>query len=68
MQVQPEEEEEEYGTHQYPLVVANILAGTLCDLSVLLVSRVAEGGVLLLSGIWGGSRSKAFVRRLRARA
>ena len=34
-------------------VCANILAGTIVELSALLTSRVAPGGVLLLSGIWG---------------
>ena len=47
----PEAEAEREAT--YPLVVANILAGTLIELQPLLTSRVAPGGVLLMSGIWG---------------
>ena len=38
---------------RYPLVVANILAGTIVELRELLAARVAPGGTLLLSGIWG---------------
>jgi len=38
---------------RYPLVVANILAGTLIELSELIAARVAPGGTMLLSGIWG---------------
>jgi len=45
--------EEEAATEQYPLVVANILAGTIVELRELLAARVAPGGTLLLSGIWG---------------
>jgi len=37
----------------YRLVVANILAGTLTQLQPLMAARVAAGGTLLLSGIWG---------------
>lgn len=37
----------------YPLVIANILAGTLVELQPLLTHRVAPGGTLLMSGIWG---------------
>ncbi|KAL1499644.1 hypothetical protein AB1Y20_011841 [Prymnesium parvum] len=37
----------------YPLVVANILAGTLIELQPLLCRRVAPGGRIILSGIWG---------------
>jgi ribosomal protein L11 methyltransferase len=49
------EEEEELG-ETYPIVVANILAGTLVELSSLLASRVAPGGHLLMSGIWEGAQ------------
>jgi ribosomal protein L11 methyltransferase len=35
----------------FPLVVANIMAGTLIELAPLLVRQVAPGGTLLLSGI-----------------
>jgi ribosomal protein L11 methyltransferase len=38
---------------QYPIVVANILAGTIIELRALLRARVAPGGKLLLSGIFG---------------
>ena len=41
------------GDERYPLVVANILAGTLVELAPLIAARVAAGGTLLLSGIWG---------------
>lgn len=37
----------------YPLLVANILAHTLIDLKELLVARLAPGGVVLMSGVWG---------------
>lgn len=37
----------------YPLVVANILAGTIVELAPLLASRVGAGGTILFSGIWG---------------
>lgn len=36
---------------QYDVVVANILAGTLCDLHDTIVSRVRPGGRIALSGI-----------------
>ena len=36
----------------YPIVLANILAGTLIELSELLASRVAVGGTIIMSGIW----------------
>ena len=36
---------------QYDVVVANILAGTLCDLAADICSRVITGGALVLSGI-----------------
>jgi ribosomal protein L11 methyltransferase len=45
------EEEEERGG-MYPIVVANILAGTLVELADLLASRIMPGGALLLSGIY----------------
>tara|TARA_B110001452_G_scaffold265886_1_gene271451 strand:+ start:392 stop:1396 length:1005 start_codon:yes stop_codon:yes gene_type:complete len=45
------EQEEEGAT--YPLVVANILAGTLVQLQPVMAARTAPGGTLLLSGIWG---------------
>ncbi len=35
----------------YPLVLANILAGPLCDMAETLAARVAPGGTLVLSGI-----------------
>ena len=38
---------------QYDIVVANILAGTIIELRALLRARVAPGGKLLLSGIFG---------------
>jgi len=38
---------------RYPIVVANILTPIIIELSGLLSSRVAPGGKLLLSGIWG---------------
>lgn len=38
---------------RYPVVVANILAGTLIELQPLLCSRLERGATLLLSGIWG---------------
>lgn len=37
----------------YPLVVANILAGTLVELAETLSERVAPGGTFLCSGVWG---------------
>ena len=46
----------------YPLVVANILAGTLIELQPLLASRVAPGGTLMLSGIWGAEQRDAVTR------
>ena len=42
----------------YPLVVANILAGTLIELSDLIAARVAPGGTLLMSGIWGEEQAQ----------
>ena len=36
---------------QYDMVVANILAGPLCDLSEQIVARLKQGGPLVLSGI-----------------
>ena len=45
--------DDEDPSRTYPLVVANILAGTLTQLEPVLASRVAPGGTLLLSGIWG---------------
>ena len=41
----------------YPLVVANILAGTLVQLQPVLAARVAPRGALLLSGIWGDEQA-----------
>ena len=46
-------EEEAARAETYPLVVANILAGTLVELAELIASRVAPGGALVLSGVWG---------------
>ncbi len=54
-------EDEPFGT-TYPLVVANILAGTLIELQPLLASRVAPGGTLMLSGIWGAEQRDAVTR------
>ncbi|EOD29023.1 hypothetical protein EMIHUDRAFT_468605 [Emiliania huxleyi CCMP1516] len=52
--VQPAEEAPE----EYELVVANILARTLVQLQQpTLSSRVAAGGTLLLSGIWGEAQA-----------
>mmetsp|Transcript_39703 Transcript_39703/g.125395 ORF Transcript_39703/g.125395 Transcript_39703/m.125395 type:complete len:134 (-) Transcript_39703:74-475(-) len=51
--VQPAEEAPE----EYKLVVANILARTLVQLQPTLSSRVAAGGTLLLSGIWGEAQA-----------
>ena len=48
----PQDEE----ARQYEVVVANILAGTIIELAELLESRVALGGTLLLSGIWGSEQ------------
>lgn len=39
------------GSHQYPLVIANILASVLVPLRDAIVDRVAPGGLLVLSGI-----------------
>jgi len=50
-------EEESARDAAYPLVVANILAGTLIELQPLLVRRVEAGGTLLLSGIWGQAQA-----------
>lgn len=47
----PEDEAKRKAT--YPVVVANILAGTLIELQPLLSSRVEQGGTLIMSGIWG---------------
>ena len=44
--------EQEAEGETFPVVVANILAGTLTELQPLIASRVAPGGTLLLSGIW----------------
>ena len=49
----PDAEAAAAGDERYPLVVANILAGTLVELAPLIAARVAAGGTLLLSGIWG---------------
>ena len=38
---------------KYPLVVANILAGTLAQLEPTLAAKTQPGGELVLSGIWG---------------
>jgi len=38
---------------QYPIVISNIFATTIIELRDVLVSRVAPGGSLVLSGIWG---------------
>ncbi len=49
----------------FPLVVANIMAGTLIELAPLLVRQVAPGGTLLLSGILdfqGDDVEQAFVQ------
>jgi len=46
----PDDEDE---GRTYRLVVANILAGTLTQLEPVMAARVAPGGTLLLSGIWG---------------
>lgn len=50
----PEKEAE--NPQQYPIVVCNILAVTIIELSQLLASRVAPGGRLLLSGIYGAEQ------------
>ena len=50
----PEEESAREAT--YSMVVANILACTVIELSALLTARVAPGGTLLLSGIWGDAQ------------
>ena len=42
--------EEEAKDERYPLVVANILAGTLVQLEPTLAKRVQPGGEILLSG------------------
>ena len=52
----PEEEAERGGT--YPIVVANILAGTLVELRDVIAARVAPGGTLLMSGIWGEEQAE----------
>ena len=49
----PDAEAAAAGDERYSLVVANILAGTLVELAPLIAARVAAGGTLLLSGIWG---------------
>jgi ribosomal protein L11 methyltransferase len=46
-------EEEEALDTKYPLVVANILAGTLAQLEPTLAAKTQPGGELVLSGIWG---------------
>ena len=52
----PEEEAARGGT--YPIVVANILAGTLIELCDVISSRVAPDGKLLMSGIWGEEQAE----------
>lgn len=52
----PEAEAARGGT--YPIVVANILAGTLVELCGVISARVAPGGVLLMSGIWGEEQAE----------
>mmetsp|Transcript_7781 Transcript_7781/g.22959 ORF Transcript_7781/g.22959 Transcript_7781/m.22959 type:complete len:90 (+) Transcript_7781:3-272(+) len=47
----------EEAPEEYELVVANILARTLVQLQPTLSSRVAAGGTLLLSGIWGEAQA-----------
>ena len=42
----------------YPLVVANILAGTLIELADLIAARVQPGGTLLMSGVWGEEQAE----------
>ncbi len=39
---------------QYPVVVANILASALIELAPVITARVADGGVLAMSGILAG--------------
>eukprot|EP00965_Chrysotila_dentata_P218056 6190383-Pleurochrysis_carterae.AAC.2 len=46
----------------FPLVVANILAGTLVELAPLITQRVAPNGTLLMSGIWGEEQADGVVR------
>ena len=49
--------EEERSGRVYPIVVANILARTLIELEPLLKAKLAPGGVLVLSGIWGAEQA-----------
>ena len=68
----PDAEAAAAGDERYPLVVANILAGTLVELAPLIAARVAAGGTLLLSGIWGEEQAtrvtEAYARRASALA
>ena len=52
----PADEEARGGT--YPLVAANILAGTLIELRETLAARVQPGGTLLLSGVLGEAQAE----------
>lgn len=58
----PHEEEALAPDRVYPLVVANILARTLVQLEPTLSPRVAPGGLLLLSGIWGEAQVAAVTK------
>ncbi len=42
---------EDQPAETFPLVLANILAGPLCDMAAALAARVESGGTLVLSGI-----------------
>jgi len=59
-------EEEEATRRTYPLVVANILAGTLIELAPRLTAALAPGGTLLLSGIWGEAQVAKVVKAFEA--
>ena len=43
--------ESETITDKYDVVIANILAGTLCDLSKQIINHIKTGGAIVLSGI-----------------
>ncbi|MFA6985771.1 MAG: 50S ribosomal protein L11 methyltransferase [Arenimonas sp.] len=47
---------------EYPVVVANILAGALDQLAETLAARVAPGGVIALSGILHGQETELLAR------